>query len=283
MLGHELLQSYSNSHDVRVTLRNDLKDYPENRLFTVNNTFAGVDVSSIDRLESVLRGFSPDAVINAVGIIKQREDASSYVPCIEINALLPHKLSALCKKTDSRLIHISTDCVFSGKKGNYNEEDFADANDLYGRSKFLGEVNDNHCITLRTSIIGLELRHKKSLIEWFLSQSGEINGFQKAIYSGLTTMEMARVIEHLLVNHPDLSGIYHLASTPISKYELLSLLARLLKRNDIVIKPDDKFVCDRSLDASRFMRDTGYIAPAWDIMLKELADRIISRDKGITT
>lgn len=282
MLGHELLRSYAKAHDVKVTMRGNPEEYVTARLFKKDNTFTGVDVCAIDKLETILREFSPDAVINAVGIIKQRDNVTSYVPCIEINALFPHKLSAICGKIGSRLVHISTDCIFSGKKGNYSEDDFADANDLYGRSKFLGEVKDRHCITLRTSIIGLELQHKKSLIEWFLSQSGEIKGFRKAIYTGLTTIEIARVIEDILLEYTDLSGIYHVASAPISKFELLSKLAIYLNRNDIVIKPDDEFVSDRSLNATHFKLETGYIAPAWDKMLSELADMIIMREKGRT-
>lgn len=277
MLGHELLHSWQDVHDVKVTLRGRLEDYAATGLFTPENTFTGVDIHSIDKLQYILNDFCPEAVINAVGIIKQRDDASAYIPSIEINALFPHQLSDLCGKAGARLVHISTDCVFSGNKGNYFEDDFADADDLYGRTKYLGEVNGGHCITLRTSIIGLELQHKKSLIEWFLAQTGQINGFRKAIYSGLTTMEMARVIANILANHPGISGVYHVASSPISKYDLLSKLAGLLKR-DIEILPDDVFVCDRSLNADRFMQATGYVAPGWDEMLAELANRIKSRD-----
>ncbi|NIQ14290.1 MAG: sugar nucleotide-binding protein, partial [Candidatus Dadabacteria bacterium] len=211
MLGHDLLVAYSDRHDVKVTLRNNLKEYDRYNLFTRENSFDGIDIRSTDNVKSVLKKFSPDVVINATGIVKQRDEASSFIPSIEINALFPHKLNVICGESGSRLIHMSTDCVFSGKKGNYTEDDFADADDLYGRSKFLGEVTSDNCITIRSSIIGLELQHKKSLIEWFLSQKGEIRGFRKAIYTGLTTMEMARVIERILLEYTGLNGIYHIA------------------------------------------------------------------------
>lgn len=280
MLGHELLRSYSHNYDTKVTLRNSLKDYAKFKLFTSDNSIDKIDIRSIDNIKSVFNDFSPEVVINATGIIKQRNEAFSHIPSIEINSLFPHKLKAVCDEVGSRMIHMSTDCVFSGGKGNYLEDDFADANDLYGRSKFLGEVTGENCITIRSSIIGLELQNKKSLIEWFLSQKGEINGYRKAIYSGLTTMEMARIIEHVLLDWPDLHGLYHVASKPISKFDLLSELARQLDRKDITIRPDDTFVCDRSLDAERFRKKTGYVAPAWKSMLHELANQIRSREKG---
>lgn len=282
MLGHELLRAYRENHEVRVTLQRRPEDYPAAGLFTPENSISGVNARSMETLDAIMREFSPEVVINAVGIVKQREAASAYIPCIEINALLPHKLSELCGKAGARLVHFSTDCVFSGNKGNYREDDFADADDLYGRTKYLGEVHDGNCITLRSSIIGLELQRRQSLIEWFLAQTGKIKGYRRAIYTGLTTMEMARVIEHLLLRYPMLSGLYHVASSPISKYDLLSELARQLKRTDITIAADDEFVCDRSLNAERFMQATGYVAPAWDSMLAELAERIKSREEGET-
>jgi dTDP-4-dehydrorhamnose reductase len=233
-------------------------------------------------MRDVINDFKPEVVINAVGIIKQREDANAYIPNLEINALMPHKLSKLCENAGARLIHLSTDCVFSGNKGNYVEDDFPDVVDLYGRCKYLGEVKSKHCVTFRTSIIGMELLYKKSLIEWFLSQKGNMRGFSKAIYTGVTTMEMARVIENVLVNHTDLSGVYHLASEPISKYVLLRKLAKQLNLTSITIEPDDTLVCDRSLCGEKFKRETGYEVPSWDDMIYELANIIKLREKGIS-
>jgi dTDP-4-dehydrorhamnose reductase len=188
MLGHQLLIAYQQRHDVRVTLRRDLNDYTSYGLFNTENSYTGIDVRNNDRLVEVFSEFHPEAVINAVGIIKQRAEAIDAIPSLEINALLPHRLAVLCKATGSRLVQMSTDCVFSGKKGNYIETDESDAQDLYGKTKYLGELHENHCLTLRTSIIGLELSRRKSLVEWFLAQRGTIKGYKKAIFSGFTTI-----------------------------------------------------------------------------------------------
>jgi len=279
MLGHQLLNSFGKRYDVAVTLRRDLRDYPSPVFDMANRIYSGIDVRSTDRLTEVFAVFCPEVVINAVGIIKQRDEAKASIPILEINALLPHRLSVLCKMLGARMVQVSTDCVFSGKKGHYTEDDFPDANDLYGRSKYMGEVHEAHCITLRSSIIGLELSRNKSLIEWFLAKKGSIKGFRKAIYTGITTMEMARVIERVIVHYPKLSGIYHVASEPINKYNLLSKLSEKLHRTDIIIEPDDDFVCDRSLNSERFNYETNYIAPNWDEMLNELAALINLRLK----
>lgn len=274
MLGHKLLVSLSPRHTVRVTLRKSLSDYTAYKLFTIENSYDNVDVAQFDRLTALLHEFKPDAVINAVGIVKQRHEAKAAIPSLEINALFPHRLAQLCATIGARVIHFSTDCVFAGTKGNYTEQDKMDAEDLYGQTKFLGELNEPHCFTFRTSIIGLELARKKSLIEWFLAQKGEIKGFAKAIYSGFTTAEMSRIVEYVLTQHPQLSGIWHVASQPINKYELLSQLNKKISRNDITIKPDSDFNCDRSLCGKRFEQVTGYTAPSWDKMLNELAGEI---------
>jgi dTDP-4-dehydrorhamnose reductase len=271
MLGHQLLRHFGRGHDVRVTLHRDAAAYAGYGLFDPAQCFFGVDVVSRDGLAAIFDASRPDAVINAVGIVKQRDSAKAGIPSIEINALLPHRVVELCRGAGARLIHVSTDCVFSGNKGNYRETDTPDADDLYGRSKLLGEVNEPPCLTLRTSIIGPELSRKTGLIEWFLAQQGPIKGYRRAIFSGLTTMELARVIERMLVQFPGVSGLYHVSSDPISKYDLLTRFAkRIGKKIDIV--PDDQFQCDRSLDSSRFRREFAYTPPSWDTMIDELAD-----------
>lgn len=270
MLGHQLLKSLSPRHDVKVTLRQDLEACRYLGLFTPSNAYTGIDVRSQERLIEVFADFRPDAVINAVGIVKQRPTAKESIPSLEINALLPHRLAVLCKAAGTRLVHLSTDCVFSGKTGNYRDDDPADAEDLYGRSKFLGEVHEPHCITLRTSIIGFELSRKKSLLEWFLAQSGTVKGFTQAIYTGFTTMEMSRVIEMLLMKYPDAHGVYQVSSEPISKYELL-LLVRDRFGKQIEVLPDAELKCNRSLDSRKFRQAFGYMPPTWETMIEELA------------
>jgi dTDP-4-dehydrorhamnose reductase len=278
MLGHQLLQYYQDRYEVMVTLRQSRQAYAEYELFSERNSYTGIDVRSVEVLQDVFADFKPDAVINAVGIVKQRQESSDAIASITINALLPHQLVLMCRQKNARFVHMSTDCVFSGKQGMYTEHDFSDAEDMYGRTKYLGEVHEMNGITLRTSIIGLELARKRSLIEWFLAEHGKIRGFTRAIYSGLTTLEMARIIERLLTSHRSLSGLWHVASAPINKYELLCQLAERLGRNDVVIEPDQTFVCDRSLDGSAFNKAIGYEPPGWGAMLDELAAQIMSRE-----
>ena len=277
MLGHQLLKSWQGRHDVRVTLRQKRSRYEQYGLFNDANAFYGVDVCHFEAIEQVVRSFRPEAIVNAVGIVKQRPEADDAIISLEVNSLLPHRLSRLCGKIGARLVHLSTDCVFSGSKGMYSEDNPEDARDLYGRSKLLGEVYDAHAVTLRTSIIGLELSRRKSLIEWFLAQRGSLKGFRSAIYSGFTTEEMARIIELVLLEEPALSGLWHVASEPIDKFTLLSMLQDRLNDGRRTVVEDEGFVCDRSLVGQRFNEAVGYHAPAWSSMLDELAVQIKER------
>jgi len=278
MLGHQLFKQLKNNHDVRVTLRQDLAAYKKFKLFSTENTFPGIDVRSLRKLAEVLADFHPDAVVNAVGIVKQLTEASESIPSIEINALFPHRLALLCKEISARMIHLSTDCVFSGKKGNYKESDTSDPDDLYGQTKFLGEVTEKHCLTLRTSMIGQELSRKKNLLEWFLAQNETVQGYRKVVFSGFTTLELSRVIENMILNYPDASGIYHVSSDPISKFDLLSLIKEGLKL-PIEIIPDESFACDRSLDSSKFRQEFNYNPPIWEEMVDELCQGILDTDE----
>jgi dTDP-4-dehydrorhamnose reductase len=280
MLGHQLLRHFEQRYETRVTLRQNLSCYARYSLFHAGNSYADVDVRSTDRLIEVLSDFRPQAVVNAVGIVKHRAEAKEAIPSLEINALVPHRLTLACRMLDARLVHMSTDCVFSGNRGAYTEDDISDATDLYGRSKYLGEISDECCITLRTSIIGLELARRASLIEWYLAQRGTIRGFNRAIFTGLSTAEMARVIERVLTQYPDLSGVWQVASTPISKYALLARLTQKLGRTDLSIECDETFICDRSLDGSHFNQRAAYAPPSWDAMLDELVQQI--RERGNT-
>jgi dTDP-4-dehydrorhamnose reductase len=271
MLGHQLLMLLQERHDVRVTLRQEFPAYSGCKLFSPRNASAGIDVRATDKLLGVLSGFRADAVVNAVGIVKQRADGLDVIPNLEINALLPHRLALMCRAVGARLIHISTDCVFSGNRGQYREDDTPDPVDIYGHSKLLGEVSQPGVITLRTSIIGRSLSRNSSLIDWFLSQKGRIKGYRNAIFSGFTTMELSRVIAMLLESHPPLAGgLYHLSSTAISKHDLLVRLRDKLERK-IEIVPDDSVRIDRSLDSTRFREAFNYSPPSWDVMLEELA------------
>jgi len=234
------------------------------------NILPGVDVENVDSLLSAFAAVRPDVVINCIGLIKQLAQANDPLAALPINAELPHRLARICAVANARLVHISTDCVYSGAKGLYREEDASDAKDLYGRSKYLGEVDYPHAVTLRTSIIGHELDSAHALIGWFLSQEGSVKGFTKAVFSGLPTVELARVIGDYVLPRPELHGLYHVSAAPIAKYDLLRLVADVYRKN-IEIIPDDGFEIDRSLDSSRFRAATGYAPPAWPELIETMS------------
>jgi dTDP-4-dehydrorhamnose reductase len=270
MLGHKLLQVAADSHEVVGTVRDDPARWREHPVLGGRKLVGGVRADDHDTVAKAIADERPDVVINCIGIIKQLKDAQDPLRAIGINALWPHRLAVLTRAAGARLVHFSTDCVFSGKKGNYRETDVSDAEDLYGRTKFLGEVAAPGCLTLRTSIIGRELGSQSGLVEWFLSQRGKsVKGFAKAIYSGLTTHVLARLIVRL-VEHQQLEGVWQVASSPISKYDLLSIVNDRMNVG-CTIQRDETFVCDRSLDGSRFREETGWEAPSWTAMLGELA------------
>lgn len=230
---------------------------------------AGVDVENQDSLARVFAELKPQVVVNCIGLIKQLADADDPLQALPINAMLPHRLARLCDLGGARLVHVSTDCVFTGTKGNYRESDLSDATDLYGKSKFLGEVAYPRTITLRTSIIGHELSSAHGLVGWFLAQEGRVKGYTRAIFSGLPTMELARVVRDVVLPRTDLSGLYHVASSAIAKYDLLKLVAQVYGKA-IEIVPDDAVLIDRSLNADRFKEASGYVAPPWPELVKAM-------------
>lgn len=269
MLGHQLLRHLGAQHEVRATLRRPLDEYPAG-LFSPANAVGGIDVRDAMAVRGVLTSFRPDAVVNAAGIIKQRDEANAAIASIEVNALFPHRLAALCRAAGAYLVHYSTDCVFSGSKCAYTESDAPDPVDLYGRSKLLGEPTGEGCLTLRTSMIGPELSRKTGLLEWFLAQKGSVPGYRRAVFSGLTTLEHARIVERVLERPPRISGLYHVSGEAIAKYDLLRMIARHFALATEVL-PDDAVVIDRSLDSSRFRAAFGYRPPSWEEMIAELA------------
>ena len=272
MLGHAALQLFCSSPDFEAwgsvrspaaqsALPGDLR----------RRCIAGVDVENYDSLARLFAKVRPDLVINCIGLVKQLAEADDPLLAIPINALLPHRLAHLCQVARARLVHISTDCVFSGTKGMYTEIDTADAQDLYGRSKQLGEVDYPNAITLRTSIIGHELTTAHGLVGWFLAQGGPVKGFTRAVFSGLPTHELARVIRDYVLPRPQMHGIYHVSAGPINKCALLGLVAQIYERSN-VITPDDNLVIDRSLDSTRFRQLTGYAPPAWPELVRGMKE-----------
>lgn len=227
---------------------------------------------AVEREADILRALSesrPDIVVNCVGIIKQLPDSSDNLECLAVNSVLPHRLAGYCAAIGARLIHFSTDCVFSGASGNYVESDFADANDLYGRTKYLGELDHPCAVTLRTSIIGHELTSSHSLIDWFLNQRDMVKGYRKAIFSGLPAIEIANVLKNFVIPDPELQGLYHLSVDPICKYDLLNLVADVYGKR-ISIIADNEVAIDRSLNSDRFRDRTGFARKPWAQLVQEM-------------
>lgn len=231
--------------------------------------YFNVGVDKINLLEDLLLSLNPDVVINCIGLTKHQPDADNKLMAISINALFPHQLSKLCILTKSRLIHISTDCVFSGSKGSYVESDESDAIDIYGKVKYLGEISDLNSLTLRTSTIGHELETQHGLLEWFLSQTDRCNGFRNAIFSGLPNIVFAQVVRDLVIPRPEMSGLYHVGADPINKYDLLRMIADVYGKS-IDIIPNESFSIDRSLNSDKFRSETGFLPPKWPKLIETM-------------
>jgi dTDP-4-dehydrorhamnose reductase len=271
MLGHKLMQSLSRRFDLTGTVRDSAESYKDHSVLRSMPLIGMIKAENFEGVADAVASIQPDAIINCIGIIKQHPAAKDILQNIYINALFPHKLAKLCQASDAYLIHFSTDCVFSGKAGNYSEKDIPDPEDLYGRTKVLGEVAYPGCLTLRTSIIGRELKGKAGLVEWFLSQKGKkVHGFARATFTGFTTCALADIIGDLLVRPSPLEGLWHASSDPISKYDLLRIINRKFNL-DITIDKDEEFFCDRSLNGARFRKATGFKSISWDQMIEQMA------------
>lgn len=270
MLGNTVFRLLGRSTDIEVvgTARSTaVAQFFDQR--TAGNLRFGLDVENEGALADLFRQVRPDVVVNCIGVVKQLDAAKDPLIAIAINALLPHRLARLAEGVGARLIHVSTDCVFSGRGGAYRESDQPDADDLYGRSKLLGEVDYPNAITLRTSIIGHGLASRHGLVDWFLGQRGKVSGFSKAIFSGLTTDELTRVISDRVLPRPELHGVYHVSVDAISKYDLLNLLKDVY-HHAVEIEQDSTVVIDRSLNSERFRTATGYTPPDWPHLIKNM-------------
>jgi dTDP-4-dehydrorhamnose reductase len=270
MLGHKLMQVLSHEHTVTGTVRRNecgLEDHP---IFSGMNILENIRADNLETIRIAIDTSNPEVIINCIGIVKQLPTAQDPIQSIGINALFPHQLAKICLKENIRMIHMSTDCVFSGHKGNYTESDPSDAEDLYGKTKYLGEVIYPGCLTIRTSIIGRELETKHGLIEWFLSQEGKtVSGYKKAIFSGLTTIALSEIIKTIISDYPDIQGVRQIASKPISKFDLLNLVKKTYGLT-ITIKPDNIIINNRSLNSKNFKKETNIKIPSWEYMIKEM-------------
>lgn len=272
MLGHMVCRVLGEDHEVWGTTRSAVSlDDPLGRFIDPGRWMPGVDAHDLATVETALDRVRPDSVINCIGIVKQAPTAEDPVESITINSLFPHLLASACREHSARLIHFSTDCVFSGERGMYSEADIPDPVDLYGRSKLLGETPPGEALTLRTSVVGRELQDHWSFFEWILANRGRsVRGFEKAIYSGLTTRALSRIIGEILEDHLELTGTWQVASPPVSKYWLIKELNDRLGLG-MKVDRDEEFSADRSLDGSAFVAETGIEVPSWAEMLDEFA------------
>jgi dTDP-4-dehydrorhamnose reductase len=275
MLGHTLFRDLAkNGFDVFGSVRN-IK--PVERFFSADTRDRLIDAVDAYNFPSVVKAvdtIGPDVIINCIGLIRQRPEGQAPLPCIEINARFPHLLFALCRERNIRLIHYSTDCVFDGKKGSpYTEHDLPSARDIYGLTKYLGELCEAPALTIRTSIIGPELRGKMGLLEWFLSQEDRVNGYTRAIFTGLPTCEHSRIVREYILANPRVCGLYHVAAEPISKFDLLRLIAREYRKN-LEIRPDDSVQEDKRLSADAFVAAVGYRPPPWPDLVRNMRESL---------
>ena len=268
MLGYTLLRRliYSNKYVVNGTMRTVCPRVPG--ALDVN-MHVGVDAFNIRSVSNVLQQFRPDVLINCIGLIKQRESSNDLRLAVAINSIFPHRLASLCSEHGCKLIHFSTDCVFAGNVGNYQECDPADATDVYGRSKQMGEVDYGGHLTLRTSLIGHEIESCLSLVEWFLARRGRVSGYSRVFFSGLPTVEVARVLDEYILSEHELSGLYHLSAEPIDKHRLLCLIAHTYGHAVDICECDEPRL-NRSLDSSRLRRSLNYRPPSWGKLITEM-------------
>ncbi len=268
MLGSAIVRVLTEKDNWNVfgTIRSEeVKKYFSSKI--AERLVVGCDVQNHGDLVKVFNQVRPDVVINCISLSKQLLNEADPLLMIPVYALLPHQLSKLCSSIGSRLVHISSDGVFSGAKGGYKEDDLSDAKDLYGLTKYLGEVDSLNSVTIRTSMIGHELQEKNGLLGWFLSQEKSCECFNRAIFSGLPTVVIAQIIRDIIIPRTDLYGVYHVAADPISKCNLLNLVAEVYGKS-IEIIPNDSVVVDRSLNMSRFQQATGYVPPDWRELIK---------------
>lgn len=267
MLGHKLYQTLAPRLTTYATVRGPVSNYEHLGIFDSAQLIGEVVAEDFLSVERALAVVQPDVVVNCIGIVKQDAAARDPIKSIIVNSLFPRRVAQAVTKSGGRVIHLSTDCVFSGRTGNYTETDLADPIDLYGRSKLLGEPTAGRALTIRTSMIGRELRGAHGLLEWFFSQRDKkVRGFTRAIFSGFTTQVLADLILKIIVGHPDLAGVWHMASDPISKFDLLTLVKQTYGLA-AEIEPDESFVCDRSLDGTRFRETAGVQFPSWPEMI----------------
>jgi len=274
LVGHKILQICRNhlpveKFKIEATFREEKKSYKYlNYKINISNSFFNINVNNFESLSKVINIYQPNLIINCIGLTKKISNSSPPIHSIYLNSYFPHLLSNICLLNNIKLIHLSTDCIFSGKKGNYLESDSSDATDIYGKTKYLGEIDNANTLTLRSSILGPELVKVIGIYSWFIKSRGSVIGFDKAFFSGFTSVEIANIIIFIIKNNINLSGVYHLSSYKISKFDLLCKIKEINNLKIEIIK-SDKEIYDRTLISEKFKKQTGYVTPSWEFMLKD--------------
>ena len=275
MLGHKLFQLLGMDYpETFGTISGKSSIYPYSGIsfFHTDKVIPEVNMLDFGQIEHIINQLNPDYIINCLRVATHGDETAPPLQTITVNSLLPHQLAEVAKKNGARMIHFSSDCVFNGKQGMYTEEDPPNATHIYGQTRLLGEVFADNVLVLRGSVIGRELIQHSSLLDWFLRQQGsEINGFTHAIYSGLSSVETVRVVQMIISIKPSLTGLYHIASKPINKYNLLKLAQKNFGIK-VTIHKQNKYFVNRSLAAEKIKYALGYVAPSWSSMMKELAE-----------
>lgn len=270
LIGNGLFNTMSANSSLEVFATSRASTPPKNLSMKLRDKlFLRVDATQGERFLNFISDVHPDVLINCIGLTKHLPSGNDPLTAIPLNSFLPHYLAAHCRATNIRFIHISSDCVFSGNRGQYLEGDVPDSNDVYGRTKALGEVCDGQSLVIRTSTIGHELSTNFGLLDWFLSQRDGCSGYKNAIFSGVTTVELARIIQEYVIPAPHLHGIYNVSGRSISKYDLLSLIAKVYEKK-IHIIPDYGFSINRTLDCGKFAKATGYEPSSWSELIRKM-------------
>lgn len=271
MIGHKIFQVISNKHlDTWVLFKKSFNDISFNEIFNKTNIIDNFDLSNFHKLSTLLNNLKPEVIINAVGITIRRGIDNIPSKSIQINSALPHFINEWVILNNKRLIHFSTDCVFSGDQGSYTENSIPDARDIYGKSKALGEVSSKNTLTLRGSMIGREIENKTELLEWVLSQRNkQLKAFSNVIYSGITTIRMAKLVLKIIEEFPQMHGIYNVSSECISKYDLIKLFVKEFNISIDIIS-DDSYISKKDLDSTKFYNELGIDKPNWNDLIIEL-------------
>ena len=271
LIGNAIFHECLNfKYDVYGTIKRKNKKYFFKK--NSNKIFSNIRIENDKEIVKIIKKIKPNIVINCAAVVKKYIDLYSIKKIFEINSKFPKKLEHLTSMYNFKLIHISTDCVFDGKHGNYSEDDIPNPQDIYGLSKYFGEVKSDNCLTIRTSVIGPELKKSQGLYEWFMKQNGKIKGYKKFIFSGLTSFELSKIIISNLSNFK-LGSIVHISSKPINKFELLKKFKKTFSKKDLVIKECNKIKINRSL-ISNFQKKNNIKISSWNKMLSDMKTKI---------